>query len=700
MGRSVENREIKGIVINYNPGRNNTFIGMIEGTLHAREWIVPATATWIIKEFLTSSDPEVRALAQNIEWHIFPVVNPDGYEYTFTTHRMWRKNRSTRNFTSCAATGVDDDMSNGVDLNRNFDYVWMKIGASDNPCTNTFAGPSAFSEPESRAVADYVLALKNQGTLIYYFGLHSFTQLIVIPYSHMTVAESAVATNYADMFEIAIRGATKLKERFGTEYRVGVSADIMYPMSGTSFDWVKYATNVPVSFLIEFRDLGEYGFLLPPEQIIPNNLEVMDALLEIDRAYKSYENYKVYDVVPKNDAQVQILHDLKKEGYDYWTDVFTVNSNVRIMVKPEKQNEFVNYLEKVGLNPSVSISNVKKLIEDQLKPSIVGSDRSSTLGSLTWTRYHTLSEIHAWLDELVELYPGVVHTVNIGASNEGRPIKGVIIDFKRGDRGQLPLVAMIEGGIHAREWISPATVTWIIKEFLSSNNQEDRMWRKNRNEAHYVNCTSVDNDLSNGIDLNRNFNFLWMTIGASSNPCTQTFAGPSPGSEPETQAISKYVLSLKESGNVIYYFAFHSFSQMILVPYSHVSGADVLQVENYADLFEIAIRGADKLTERHGTPYLVGTSAEILYEVSGSSFDWVKGVAKIPIVYLFELRDVGEYGFLLPTEQIIPNNEEIMDCLLEMDKTTRLLGYYYSGTVTITSSFVTLLLGIVFLFLS
>ncbi|XP_013170612.1 PREDICTED: zinc carboxypeptidase-like [Papilio xuthus] len=291
MGRSVENREIKGIKINYNPNRNNTLIGMIEGTLHAREWIVPATATWIIKEFLTSTDPEMRALAQNIEWHIFPVVNPDGYVYTFTTHRMWRKNRSTRNFTSCASTGVHDDMSNGVDLNRNFDFAWMEIGASDNPCTNTFAGPSPFSEPEARAVADYVLMLNNQGRLIYYFGLHSYTQLIVVPYSHITAEESSKLTNYADMYEIAARGAEKLKERFGTEYRVGVSADIMYPMSGTSFDWVKNVTDVPVSFLIELRDLGEYGFLLPASQIIPNNLEIMDALLEIDRTTRRLGYY-------------------------------------------------------------------------------------------------------------------------------------------------------------------------------------------------------------------------------------------------------------------------------------------------------------------------------------------------------------------------------------------------------------------------
>lgn len=85
--------------------------------------------------------------------------------------------------------------------------------------------------------------------------------------------------------------------------------------------------------------------------------------------------------------------------------------------------------------------------------------------------------------------------------------------------------------------------------------------------------------------------------------------------------------------------------------------------------------------------------------VSGSSFDWVKGVADIPIVYLFELRDVGNFGFLLPTDQIIPNNEEIMDCLVEMERTTRHLGYYEysSGAVNVFSSVLSLALGVTFL---
>lgn len=63
------------------------------------------------------------------------------------------------------------------------------------------------------------------------------------------------------------------------------------PMSGTSFDWVKYTTNVPFACLIELRDLGEYGFLLPAEQIIPNGLEMMDFMLEMDRVTKNLNYY-------------------------------------------------------------------------------------------------------------------------------------------------------------------------------------------------------------------------------------------------------------------------------------------------------------------------------------------------------------------------------------------------------------------------
>lgn len=97
-----------------------------------------------------------------------------------------------------------------------------------------------------------------------------------------------------------------------------------------------------------------------------------------------------------------------------------------------------------------------------------------TSGSFSWDRYHNLDAIYAWLDELAELYPNIVTTVVIGNTNEGREIKGVVIDFKPNERGENPLSGMIEGGIHAREWISPATVTWIINEFLTSSDSDIR----------------------------------------------------------------------------------------------------------------------------------------------------------------------------------------------------------------------------------
>ncbi|XP_026745352.1 zinc carboxypeptidase-like [Trichoplusia ni] len=122
IGNSVEGRFIRGVKIDFKK-QENPVIGMLEGGIHAREWISPATVTYIINEFLTSTNSEVRNLAENVVWHIFPVVNPDGYSYTFSDNRMWRKNRNTANHTTCGS--ASSDMSNGIDLNRNFGFMWM-----------------------------------------------------------------------------------------------------------------------------------------------------------------------------------------------------------------------------------------------------------------------------------------------------------------------------------------------------------------------------------------------------------------------------------------------------------------------------------------------------------------------------------------------------------------------------------------------
>lgn len=57
----------------------------IEANFHAREWVSSATATWIINELITSTDPEVRAMANTVDWYIVPVANPDGFVFSHTT---------------------------------------------------------------------------------------------------------------------------------------------------------------------------------------------------------------------------------------------------------------------------------------------------------------------------------------------------------------------------------------------------------------------------------------------------------------------------------------------------------------------------------------------------------------------------------------------------------------------------------------
>lgn len=95
-------------------------------------------------------------------------------------------------------------------------------------------------------------------------------------------------------------------------------------------------------------------------------------------------------------------------------------------------------------------------------------------GDFSFTTYHDLNEIYAWLDQLAGLYPDIVSTFQIGTTFEGRPIRGIKIDYHPDAREGRPLIAFIEGGIHSREWISPAVVAGIINEFLTSTDHAVR----------------------------------------------------------------------------------------------------------------------------------------------------------------------------------------------------------------------------------
>lgn len=109
IGKSHEGRDL--MVIHLTSSSNSIaskpLVWIMAGQ-HAREWIAPAAAMYLIELLLKNQD-----ILDNFEFAIMPLVNPDGYEYSRTKNRMWRKNRR----------GV-----NGVDLNRNWDHRWCEIG--------------------------------------------------------------------------------------------------------------------------------------------------------------------------------------------------------------------------------------------------------------------------------------------------------------------------------------------------------------------------------------------------------------------------------------------------------------------------------------------------------------------------------------------------------------------------------------------
>lgn len=81
-------------------------------------------------------------------------------------------------------------------------------------------------------------------------------------------------------------------------------------------------------------------------------------LLALSSASKSYEGYKVYNVIPTSEAQVQMLNDLRKQ-YEFWTEYLSVGNDARIMVSPAQDEEFVAYTTTAKLDVNLSINNVQ-----------------------------------------------------------------------------------------------------------------------------------------------------------------------------------------------------------------------------------------------------------------------------------------------------------------------------------------------------
>jgi murein tripeptide amidase MpaA len=264
-GLSLEGREMTAIRITSPGGPATKPAILFNGCQHAREWVAPTVPMFIATHLLcdAASDPQVQALLEATEFIIMPVVNPDGYDYSWPPgDRFWRKNR--RN---------NGDGSFGVDLNRNWEFGWGGGGSSGDPGSDVYRGPAPFSESETTVLKTLFEANPH---IVATIDFHSYSQLVLSPWAY-TFDPTPDADAYQDLGDSL---SDAIASVHGKQYVAGPVSTTLYQASGASVDWT-YGERGAWSFTIELRDTGQYGFLLPPEQILPTAEENYAAALAL-----------------------------------------------------------------------------------------------------------------------------------------------------------------------------------------------------------------------------------------------------------------------------------------------------------------------------------------------------------------------------------------------------------------------------------
>ncbi|XP_049878181.1 zinc carboxypeptidase-like [Pectinophora gossypiella] len=265
-GRSYEGRNITGVRISRGTGLRAMFL---EGGQVGADWLSPTVLTYIVDQLVRGEDPEARAATEEFEWHIFPIINPDGFEFSQDSVRLWVKNRRP------IGSGIQQTF--GVDLTKNWNSQWGVSGGSFTPASDNFIGLGPFSEIETRSLSRYIesIRFRLEGVL----SFRQFGQRFLVPFAHTSEA----LYNFNDVLTVGRRAMGSLAVRYGTQYIVGSSRNVHDGATGTLADWVKHRFNPTLVATYQLRDLGLWGYTLPVVQVQPSCEETFDSLMALLR---------------------------------------------------------------------------------------------------------------------------------------------------------------------------------------------------------------------------------------------------------------------------------------------------------------------------------------------------------------------------------------------------------------------------------
>lgn len=181
---------------------------------HAREWGGPDICVNFAADLLEAytvgsgltyggtayTAAQIKSIVERVSVIVFPDINPDGRNYSQTSYAMWRKNRNP------ASSGGQANKI-GVDVNRNYDFLWdfntafapgAQSGgtlASTSPSSDLFHGTAAFSEPESKNVRWLFDQFPGAG---WFIDIHSYGGDILHSWGDDTNQSSSIDKNFTN----------------------------------------------------------------------------------------------------------------------------------------------------------------------------------------------------------------------------------------------------------------------------------------------------------------------------------------------------------------------------------------------------------------------------------------------------------------------------------------------------------------------
>ncbi|KAH9999256.1 hypothetical protein F4779DRAFT_605490 [Xylariaceae sp. FL0662B] len=294
IGKSYEGRDIPALRVGISPngvaagspdGRRDAIL--VTGGIHAREWISTSTVNYVAWSFIRSIDEEstITRILERFDIVFIPVLNPDGYEYSWEVDRLWRKSRQRTKMQYCP----------GIDLDHAFGHPWDTTQHQSEPCSESYGGDKPFQAVEAARLADWAKNETDHGlNFVGYIDLHSYSQQVLYPYAYSCAAQPP---NMENLQEVAMNLAKYMRLSNGEVYTVasacnGAVASEPLPADhapdtpksrieaggGSAIDYIFHDIGARYSYQIKLRDTGSYGFLLPSEDIIPTGEEVFQAM--------------------------------------------------------------------------------------------------------------------------------------------------------------------------------------------------------------------------------------------------------------------------------------------------------------------------------------------------------------------------------------------------------------------------------------